>query len=223
MSSGSPTIRNGWHESSRRNKSMPKRPKPTETLTSEIKPECLELLNEFLKAFQSIPQRYCLFCEANAGLGIEAHKPDCPFRRASELVRTSQSTPQKKRLPSALKRTLSRRWALYPFPNGVEEGIVSLATTPQKSESNTHPQQPHRRPKRRQSHDYANIEPRGATPVTTARLAIRRILSKSCFAGRVVAVSDSELRRILPQPHPMVPAIRPSERPDDVHERDGLR
>ena len=60
------------------------------------KPECLELLNEFVKAFQSIPQRYCLFCEANAGLGIEAHKPDCPFRRASELIKTSQSAPQKK-------------------------------------------------------------------------------------------------------------------------------
>ena len=59
-------------------------------------PECLELLNEFLKAFQNIPQRYCLFCEANAGLGIEAHKSDCPFRRASELVKTTQSAPQKK-------------------------------------------------------------------------------------------------------------------------------
>ena len=50
-------------------------------------PECLELLNEFVKTFQSIPQRYCLFWEANAGLGMEAHKPDYPFRRASELVR----------------------------------------------------------------------------------------------------------------------------------------
>jgi hypothetical protein len=59
-------------------------------------PDCLELLGEFVKAFQSIPQRYCLFCEANAGLGIEAHKPDCPFRRASELVKTTQSAPQKK-------------------------------------------------------------------------------------------------------------------------------
>jgi hypothetical protein len=50
-------------------------------------PDC-ELLGEFVKAFQSIPQRYCLFCEANAGLGIEAHKADCPFRRASELIKT---------------------------------------------------------------------------------------------------------------------------------------
>ena len=59
-------------------------------------PDCLELLNEFLKAFQNIPQSYCLFCEANAALGMEAHKPDCPFRRASELIKTSQSVPQKK-------------------------------------------------------------------------------------------------------------------------------
>ena len=50
--------------------------------------ECLELLGEFIKAFQNIPQRYCLFCEANAALGIEAHRADCPFRRASELVKT---------------------------------------------------------------------------------------------------------------------------------------
>ena len=66
-----------------------KSPKPSE-------PECVELLHEFVKAFQSIPQRYCLFCEANAGLGIDAHKPDCPFRRASELIKTSQSASQKK-------------------------------------------------------------------------------------------------------------------------------
>jgi hypothetical protein len=57
-------------------------------------PECLELLGEFIRTFQSIPQRYCLFCEANAGLGIEAHRPDCPLRSASELVKTSQSAPQ---------------------------------------------------------------------------------------------------------------------------------
>ena len=66
-----------------------KAPKPPE-------PECLELLNEFLKAFQNIPQRYCLFCEANAGLGIEAHKADCPFRKTSELIKTSQSARNKK-------------------------------------------------------------------------------------------------------------------------------
>jgi hypothetical protein len=60
--------------------------------------ECLELLGEFIQAFQNIPQRYCLFCEANAALGIEAHKPDCPFRRASELIKTSRSAPQKKAL-----------------------------------------------------------------------------------------------------------------------------
>ena len=57
-------------------------------------PDCLELLSEFVKAFQNIPQRYCLFCEANASLGIEAHKPDCPFRRASELIKTKSNDPQ---------------------------------------------------------------------------------------------------------------------------------
>jgi hypothetical protein len=46
-----------------------------------------------MKAFQSIPQRYCFFCEANAGLGIDAHKPDCPFRKASELI--NQKTPSR--------------------------------------------------------------------------------------------------------------------------------
>jgi len=64
-----------------------KAPKPPE-------PECMELLHEFIKAFQSIPQRYCLFCEANAGLGIDAHKPDWPFCRASELIKTTQSASQ---------------------------------------------------------------------------------------------------------------------------------
>ena len=57
-------------------------------------PDCLELLGEFVKAFQSIPQRYCLFCAANAALGIEAHKADCPFRRASELIKTKSTDPQ---------------------------------------------------------------------------------------------------------------------------------
>ena len=55
-------------------------------------PDCLELLGEFIKAFQNIPQRYCLFCEANAGLGIEAHKKDCPFRRASELLQQKMTS-----------------------------------------------------------------------------------------------------------------------------------
>ena len=71
-----------------------KAPKQSEPPQSE--PACLELLSAFVKAFQSIPQRYCLFCEANAGLGAEAHKPDCPFRRASELIKTSQTTRNKK-------------------------------------------------------------------------------------------------------------------------------
>ena len=62
--------------------------------SNESEPECMVLLNEFVKAFQSIPQRYCLFCEATAGLGVEAHKPDCPFRRASELIKAKSIPSQ---------------------------------------------------------------------------------------------------------------------------------
>jgi hypothetical protein len=57
-------------------------------------PDCLELLGEFVRAFQSIPQRYCLFCEANAALGPEAHRADCPLRRASELIKTKSIRSQ---------------------------------------------------------------------------------------------------------------------------------
>ena len=69
-----------------------KEPKKSEPHQSE--PDCLELLGEFVRAFQSIPQRYCLFCEANAALGIEAHRADCPFLRASELIKTKSNDPQ---------------------------------------------------------------------------------------------------------------------------------
>jgi hypothetical protein len=57
-------------------------------LVLQSEPDCLELLGECVKAFQSIPQRYCLYCEANAALGPEAHRADCPLRRASELIKT---------------------------------------------------------------------------------------------------------------------------------------
>jgi hypothetical protein len=30
--------------------------------------------------FEIIPQKYCLFCEANSLPGVEAHKAECPFR-----------------------------------------------------------------------------------------------------------------------------------------------
>jgi hypothetical protein len=50
------------------------------------KPDCLKLLEEFVKVFETIPQKYCLFCEANAALGLEAHKADCPYLQASNLI-----------------------------------------------------------------------------------------------------------------------------------------
>ncbi len=66
-------------------------------------PECSELLNEFVKPIQYPKTRLCI-CEADAGLGMEAHKPDCPFRRASELVRINPLAI-KKRLPRTPKGT----------------------------------------------------------------------------------------------------------------------
>jgi hypothetical protein len=46
--------------------------------------EYRELLAEFVWMFETIPQKFCLFCDAT--LGIEAHKAECPYRRASKLV-----------------------------------------------------------------------------------------------------------------------------------------
>jgi phosphoribosyl-dephospho-CoA transferase len=46
----------------------------------------LELLKEFVKVFESIPQRYCLFCEASAQLGSRGHRRDCPFGLAKKLI-----------------------------------------------------------------------------------------------------------------------------------------
>ena len=86
-------------------------------MPNESEPECLELLNEFVKAFQSIPQRYCLFCEANAGLGMEAHKPDCPFRRASELIKTA---PTRNKKAPAKPESLADAspYSIFPFLQG---------------------------------------------------------------------------------------------------------
>jgi hypothetical protein len=55
--------------------------------TLEPPPEHIELLIEFLTAFQSIPQRYCMLCKAKTRLGIEAHKPGS-LRRAFHLIKT---------------------------------------------------------------------------------------------------------------------------------------
>jgi hypothetical protein len=43
--------------------------KSTWKTTRQSEPECLELLKEFVRIFETIPQQYCLFCEANTALG----------------------------------------------------------------------------------------------------------------------------------------------------------
>ena len=48
----------------------------------QTRPEYVGVLVELLAAFQRIPQKYCLVCKAKICLGIEAHQPGCPLRRA---------------------------------------------------------------------------------------------------------------------------------------------
>ena len=60
--------------------------KSTSKTTRQSEPECLDLLKEFVRIFETIPQQYCLFCEASTALGLEAHKEDCPWRRAAKLI-----------------------------------------------------------------------------------------------------------------------------------------
>ena len=64
-------------------------PKPNET--SQRGAEYRELLAEFVRMFEAMPQKCCLFCEATSSLGTEAHKPECPYRRATKLL--SQGAP----------------------------------------------------------------------------------------------------------------------------------
>jgi hypothetical protein len=73
---------------------MPKKanpnPKPNPSADSESGSECLQLLAKFVEMFQTIPQNYCLFCEANTALGVAAHRETCPFRLASELTKNEK-------------------------------------------------------------------------------------------------------------------------------------
>jgi hypothetical protein len=62
-----------------------KPPKSDET-PQQDDAEYRELLGEFVRMFEAMPQKYCLFCEATSSLGTEAHKPDCPYRRATKLL-----------------------------------------------------------------------------------------------------------------------------------------
>ena len=54
--------------------------------SQQVHSEYRELLAEFVRIFGTIPQKYCLFCEATTTLGMEAHKAECPYRRASKLL-----------------------------------------------------------------------------------------------------------------------------------------
>lgn len=52
--------------------------------------DCRQLLAEFVRMFQTIPQTYCLFCDANTALGVAAHRETCPFRQAWELTKNEK-------------------------------------------------------------------------------------------------------------------------------------
>ena len=71
---------------------MPKKANPNPKLnpSAESGSECLQLLAEFVRMFQTIPQSYCLFCEANTALGMAAHRETCPFRLAWELTKNEK-------------------------------------------------------------------------------------------------------------------------------------
>jgi hypothetical protein len=63
-------------------------------------PEHIELLIEFLTAFQRIPQKYCMLCRAKTTrLGIDGHKSGCPLRRAFNFVKLSRKSPAQQCLP----------------------------------------------------------------------------------------------------------------------------
>ena len=54
-------------------------------------PEHIELLIEFLTAFQRIQQKYCMLCQAKTTrLGIDGHKSGCPLRRAHNLIQAAK-------------------------------------------------------------------------------------------------------------------------------------
>ena len=49
----------------------------------QVSAEYREVLAEFVRMFEATPQKYCFFCESTATLGMEAHRAECPYRRAS--------------------------------------------------------------------------------------------------------------------------------------------
>jgi hypothetical protein len=59
----------------------------------QVSAEYRELLAEFVRMFEAMPQKYCLFCEATSSLGTEAHKPECPYCRATKLLGEQAPSP----------------------------------------------------------------------------------------------------------------------------------
>src|SRR5262245_58433418 len=65
--------------------------------------EQMQLLKELIAAFQNIPQRYCLICKGKIRLGLDGHRPNCPLRRAAELIsRNGKPSPDGETTASTL-------------------------------------------------------------------------------------------------------------------------
>jgi hypothetical protein len=56
----------------------------------QASPSCRELLLDFLSILPNLAGRFCLFCNVHRQLPIEAHKPDCTWRLAEELIRSDK-------------------------------------------------------------------------------------------------------------------------------------
>jgi hypothetical protein len=56
----------------------------------QANPSCRELLLDFLSILPNLSGKFCLFCNVHRQLPIEAHKPDCTWRLAEELIRSDK-------------------------------------------------------------------------------------------------------------------------------------
>jgi hypothetical protein len=62
----------------------------TPTVQPQANPSCRELLLDFLSILPNLSGKFCLFCKVHRQLPIEAHKPDCTWRLAEELIRSDK-------------------------------------------------------------------------------------------------------------------------------------
>ena len=72
-------------KTSRQAKAKKSSPQPVNAQASH---SCRELLLDFLSILPNLSGRFCLFCNIHRQLPIEAHKPDCTWRLAEELIRS---------------------------------------------------------------------------------------------------------------------------------------